>query len=135
MKTEAKFKARTKQVAAIELPGFVIFYVAGVGTDGIPDWSNNGYGVSSWLEFKDASPHGRFESKENQERVCLKLSAASRCRYVVFHETTKGVKRICIIDPRQVQGKRGELSEMMIEAQCSGYDYKWLCNWIKEWHR
>lgn len=128
-KRESYFKRKLKELVEEVLPGFEI--ISHVDTkSGLPDWSVTGNGMTSWLEFKHATP--AFSSRGVQVVVCRKLARAGRCRYVIFWQSGD-VKRTLIVHPGAVKfGYNGSVDA--IEREKPGHDLQFVVDYIKEVH-
>ena len=125
-KREGELKATFVRELRRQLPGLVVLAHQDIRTVGIPDLSVTGNGRTSWLEFKHGNPH--FASQGYQELTCMRLAAGGFCRYVIFHENADGTaKRTMIVHPKM-------LKEMIPESFTTGFNHKWLCEWVREVH-
>ena len=129
-KDEAGFKHKLKQAVDAALPKFLVLsYVESI--NGLPDWSVTGNGLTSWIEFKHATP--AFTSRGIQVLTCRRLAAAGRCRYVVFWENKNGDKRTCIVHPLTVAfGNNPTISP---ELFCEGHSNEFVIDFIKKMHK
>lgn len=126
MHDESGLKAALLKEMRLQLPGFVIQAHADGLRSGVPDWSVDGNGRTSWLEFKHATPD--FSSRGIQELTMLRLAAASYARYVVWWENAQGTgKRTLIVHPKN-------LKDLVPEAWCVGHNHRWLVEWIRARH-
>jgi hypothetical protein len=106
------------------LPDWVILKLADKWTYGIPDISATGSGISSWWECKHANPD--FKSQGIQELTAMRLAKHGICYYVIFVDKPKSV---LIVHPKDI--KNWETSAI---AQCEGFDYEWVVNFIIKTH-
>jgi hypothetical protein len=97
---------------------------------GHPDKSITGNGMTSWLEFKHATP--QFESVEQQRLTCHRLSHQGFCRYVIWWEDKKGQnKKTFIVHPSKLSS-----SDLITDAEewTDGFDMQWLCEYVRRIH-
>lgn len=102
-----------------------------VRNSGYPDNSLNGFGFSSWWEFKHATPN--FSSHGLQELTCMRLAKHSYCRYVLFYEHRDMLKTL-IVHPRDVYQRDGKLADMKIEAEFGGHNFDELAAFMNHVH-
>lgn len=128
-KREAELKSLFRRALIKRLPTFQMLQYSTVGA---PDRSILGYGVQTNWEAKHGTPD--FESPGNQELVCMRLAAASHCRYIIWQESADGVgQRTMIVHPIKVKFRNGWTLEP--ETFCIGYDMKWLVEQVMKAHR
>ncbi len=128
LKSEGKQKASLKKEMELVLPRFVI--ISHIDSlNGIPDWSVTGNKVTSWLEFKSATP--AFTSRGIQVLTARRLAAVGFCRYVIFWEDGKS-KRTCIVHPRNVSF--GHNPTTAPELFCDGHDNQFVIAYIRTIH-
>jgi hypothetical protein len=109
------------------LVGFVLLRHEDIRTVGMPDASLTGYGNTSWMEFKHATPD--FTSSGIQELTMLRLAAAGFARYVIWHEKADGTaKRTLIVHPKN-------LKTMEPEEWCVGFNHKWVVEYFRRRHQ
>lgn len=127
-KLKSKFGAELKRQA----PGFLVLQYS---TNGAPDREIIGHGVTTRWEAKHATPD--FRSPGDQELMCARLAAAAHCRYIVWFEDTKDNSQYTlIVHPSEVLGRRGDGRAVShrAEAQCFGFDMKWLVRYVLKEH-
>jgi hypothetical protein len=134
MKREAELKAAFTQEMAKQLPTYLMLLQA---TAGAADRAIVGCSKTTWWEFKHGTPN--FELPSNQALMCARLAFQGYCRYVVWEENKKGLKRTLIVHPRQMitEGANGVAyisSGYLYEAMCIGFNHRWLCNYIRSVH-
>lgn len=118
-------KGKLVEQIKLIVPGFVILAHQDLVTGGIPDLSLSGYGRTTWWEVKH-SVDRKFDTKGIQELTCLRLAAASYCRYIIYVEKN-GLKQTLIIHPRN-------LKTLDPEDSCIGFDHKWVVNFMRGVH-
>jgi hypothetical protein len=96
-KQENKLKARVLSLLRKTAPTLVVFPHQDVRRNGIPDISVTGGGLTTWWEFKHATPS--FVSNGYQELTAQRLSRAGFCRYIVFREYEDETKETFILLP------------------------------------
>lgn len=127
-KTEGRFKHKLKADIEHALPKFFVLpHIDSL--NGTPDWSVSGNGLTSWLEFKHATP--AFTSRGIQVLTARKLAAAGQCRYVVFWENASE-RRTCIVHPHNVSF--GSNPTIAPELFCEGYSNEFVIGYIKKVH-
>lgn len=125
-KRETPLKAALMKVMRTELPRFVVMRHEDRWTSGIPDFSVDGAGRTSWYEVKHADPE--FDSEGIQELTCLRLAVASYCRYVIYYENKDGAeKRTMIVHPKH-------LHALIPEASVPGYSHAFVAAYIRRVH-
>jgi len=126
-KRENELKSRSVEALRKAAPSFVVQVHQQIRHSGTPDISVDGNRVGSWWEFKHATPG--FESHGLQELTCLRLAAATYCRYIIFYENADGVdKRTLIVHPKRVH-------DLFPEAFTLGHDHAWIAEFIKKVHK
>lgn len=129
-KQEGVFKRKLKEKLEKELPDFFIQTHADMA-NGTPDWSVNGNGITSWLEFKHATPS--FYSRGVQVMTARKLAATSKsCKYVVFWEDSAGRKMTYIVMPSDVLFGRNPVVNPCGSAE--GHDLDFVIRYIEGVH-
>ena len=127
-KRESELKAALREVLLAALPGFVLLQHADLRY-GVPDWSITGFGRTTWLEFKHATP--TFDSSGIQELTCMRLANAGNCRYVIWQENGK-CQRTMIVHPREVHRRTGWA--LQPEKFCVGFDHRWVVEYLRGVH-
>lgn len=127
MKQEGRLKTAFRGELERQLPTFLILGLADAGG---PDRLIVGNGVTSFWEFKHATPD--FASPGNQVLFCARLDVQSYCRYVIWQERD-GLKRTMIVQPRVVLERNGW--NVGPESFCVGFDHRWLVGQIRKVHK
>lgn len=112
-------------------PYYFVMQLQDVRNGGHPDNCVNGYGRSTWWEFKHATPN--FSSPGLQELTCVRLAKHSYCRYVLFYEHRDESKTL-ITHPRYVHQKHGKLADIHIEVEFAGHNFDQLAAYIHAVH-
>lgn len=128
-KEEGELKSKFGEELKRRLPGFLLLQYS---TNGAPDREVVGNGVTTRWEMKHGTPD--FRSPGDQELMCLRLSAAGHCRYVIWFERD-GLKKTMIVHPRDVIGREGNGAQLEPEAWCIGFDMRWLVEQIEKEHK
>jgi hypothetical protein len=127
-KQEAQLKSAAMRELRRQCPSFVVQQFA---TNGSPDRSITGNGVTTMWEFKNGQPS--FLSPRDQELMCMRLAAQGHCKYVVWQESRTGTgQRTMILHPRQVHERSGWA--FVPEAWSVGFDHRWLAGQIRKAH-
>ena len=127
MKREAELKAKLTQTMKRRLPDFITLQYA---TNGAPDREIVGAGVTTRWECKHGTP--AFKSPGDQELMCMRLAAASHCRYVIWREQKGTEPMTLIVHPNHVHTRNGW--NLKAEAWCLGFDMDWLVAYIRQEH-
>ncbi len=125
-KREAELKSLFTKEMKRQLPGFLMLSYA---TNGAPDRTIIGQGVQTNWEFKHATPD--FRSPGDQELMCMRLAAAGHCRYVIWHEV-RSIQTTMIVHPHEIHYGHNRI--LISETRCSGFDMKWLVEYIRKEH-
>ena len=130
-KREAKLKAALMKLVRRQLPAFIVLAHGDVRKSGIPDWSITGNHVTSWWEFKHATPE--FKSQDLQTLTCMQLNAQGFCRYIVWWEDSNGLnKRTLLVHPKQIHERQGWILTAL--DACRDFDHQWVVDIIKRVH-
>jgi hypothetical protein len=128
-KREAEFKSAVFDELKRVCPAYIVLMIA---TAGAPDREVVGGGKTSRWEFKHGTPD--FESQGLQELTCQRLAVQGHCRYVIFQETSSGLRqRTMIAHPREVAQRNGAL--VVPETFVVGFDPRWVVDQIRKVHR
>lgn len=112
---------------------FEVLHHQDVRKSGYPDVTVSGYHLTSWWEFKHATP--RFVSPRNQEMMCERLAITSAlCRYVIFLETPTLIETR-IYTPRSLAKCGGKLTGIEPLLSWPGFNFDALREYMVTFHR
>lgn len=125
-KREAELRSQLMVMLKRHAPELVAFRHESVRECGIPDLSLTGGGITTWWEFKHATP--RFDDNGLQLLTCARLAVGGFCRYVLWYEDSKGnCQQTMIVHPRHVKAVRDQGSwEFTPESRTGCFDHTWL---------
>jgi hypothetical protein len=98
--TEAILKAELMTVLRQGLRGSVVLRHEDIFRAGVPDTSVTWRGHTIWLEVKLARPTPR--GKDIQKITCAQLAVAGICYYVIYRESSLGIRDTMVIHPREI---------------------------------
>ena len=127
MKREGELKSLLNEQMKLLYPEFLTLFFSNAGA---PDRGYVGGGITTYWEFKHATPD--FESPGNQALFCSRLAVQSYCRYVIWSEWDEK-KTTYIIHPRIILQHREHWREM-IEFKFTGFDMERLAVYIGSHH-
>lgn len=110
---------------------YEVVTIQDVRKSGWPDVALNGFGKTTWWEFKHATPS--FSSPGIQEHICRRLAKTSYCRYIVYYETRSDVCTY-IVHPDHVAGHDGKLLAMVPEVVFDGHDHFSVVQFMRNIH-
>lgn len=134
VKRESELKSAFLKEMKRQLPSFVVLNHEDVREGGHPDKSIIGNGMTSWFEFKHATP--KFESPDPQWRTCRRIERQGFCRYVIWWEGGRNQKTL-IVRPGLLSTSGSNLSLLdidQIEESTVGFDMDWLCKYVRRVH-
>lgn len=125
-KREAELRSQLMVVLKRHAPELVAFRHESVRECGIPDLSLTGGGITTWWEFKHATP--RFDDNGLQLLTCARLAVGGFCRYVLWRENANGTgKQTMLVHPRHVKTMRDQKRwDFVPDASTENFDHPWL---------
>lgn len=126
-KEENVLKASLLQQVKLDLPGFVAIPHQDVRRAGNPDFTLTGRHMTSWWECKHGTP--KFDTFDLQELMMNRLAGAGYARYIIWHEQRdKTNRRTLIVHPKNI-------STLLPEAWCVGFNFRFLTNFFRSVHQ